>query len=67
MGYLGVITNACIMAFTYRSQSLWSPHTALIVAFVAENIIFALKWFIAATIPDVPEEVKYAQAKKKLY
>jgi len=60
MSYLAVICNMCLIAFT---QTV-TRQNALLVALLFENLVFFLKWLIAAIIPDTPTRVKKQLARE---
>jgi len=59
MGFFGVFTNVCIIAFTDKSSSSLSSYNALLFAFFAENGILILKYLLGQLILDVPNEVQF--------
>jgi len=59
MGYIGVLSNACIIAFTDMSQTLWDSYDALLFAFFTLVIVYLIKWLVSELIPDVPKKVEY--------
>jgi len=59
ISYIGVVTNVSIIAFTDRSQLYWDTYNALLIAFLLENVILFLKWYLSHVIDDVPQETKY--------
>jgi len=68
---LALIVNAFILMFSSKGvfelvkmdpDNTWSIYTVTIVLIIAENIIFVVKFLIAALIPDVPAWVKTERA-----
>jgi len=68
ISYLATITNSAIIVFTSTElQNLYpgmSGQTKLMIALVAEHLIFLLKFLIQKFIPDAPAWVKEAYARK---
>ncbi|XP_072040866.1 anoctamin-4-like isoform X2 [Amphiura filiformis] len=65
LNFAGVVTNSFLIAFTAEwgrtkplTQKLW-----IIIGF--EHIVFAVKIFIAAVIPDVPKEIMLASRRER--
>eukprot|EP01130_Rhizamoeba_saxonica_P016677 TRINITY_DN7758_c0_g1_i1.p1 TRINITY_DN7758_c0_g1~~TRINITY_DN7758_c0_g1_i1.p1 ORF type:complete len:760 (-),score=109.46 TRINITY_DN7758_c0_g1_i1:727-3006(-) len=63
MSFLGILTNCCIIAFTDKGGFL-TAYEALILAFVVENIILALKYILNKMIETKPGFVRWAEAKE---
>lgn len=68
---LALIVNAFILMFSSKgifelvrldSADTWDVYTVTVALVIAENIIFVVKFLIAALIPDVPAWVKAERA-----
>ncbi|RUS78017.1 hypothetical protein EGW08_014234 [Elysia chlorotica] len=60
VNFIGVLTNAFIIAFTSSWGSQFSTTGKLWVVIGFEHIVFFLKFVLAYLIPDVPQEVRMA-------
>ncbi|KAK3788799.1 hypothetical protein RRG08_029246 [Elysia crispata] len=60
VNFIGVLTNAFIIAFTSSWGSQFSTTGKLWVVIGFEHIVFFLKFVLAYLIPDVPQEVRLA-------
>ncbi|GFN81556.1 anoctamin [Plakobranchus ocellatus] len=60
VNFIGVLTNAFIIAFTSDWGSQFSTTGKLWVVIGFEHIVFFLKFVLAYLIPDVPQEVRLA-------
>jgi len=73
MGYLAVVSNMCIIAFTDRTEGMWATEDgsfskyAVVAALLIENFILFLKWIAATIIPDVPASVRQAMASQEYH
>ncbi|XP_012944219.2 anoctamin-5 [Aplysia californica] len=65
VNFIGVITNAFIIAFTSNWGSQFDTAGKLWVVVGFEHIVFALKFVLAYMIPDVPQPVKLAIRREK--
>ncbi|XP_023221241.1 anoctamin-7-like isoform X1 [Centruroides sculpturatus] len=54
---LGTITNAFLIAFTSNLGNYLEFGLAMVVVFIFEHFIFAIKFLIDIIIPDIPESV----------
>jgi hypothetical protein len=57
MSYFSVVSNLTIVVFTDRSELFgnnWSIYERLIFFVIVEHVLFGLKYFVSAYIPDVP-------------
>uniref|UniRef100_A0A1I8JJM0 Anoctamin n=1 Tax=Macrostomum lignano TaxID=282301 RepID=A0A1I8JJM0_9PLAT len=69
----GVISNACIIAFTASwvklpqfEEMLNNLPAKLCIVLIVENVVLGLKYFISAVIPDVPSQV-HLQMRRERY
>jgi hypothetical protein len=61
LNIIGVITNACLIAFTSAwGQSFDSVVAQLLIVICFEHIVFAIKFILATLIPDVPADIALA-------
>ncbi|XP_071950659.1 anoctamin-7-like isoform X2 [Antedon mediterranea] len=61
----GVISNAFIISFTAQWGKDYDPEGKLWVVLVFEHIVFALMFFLAYVIPDIPRDVSLAVRKER--
>ncbi|XP_055959025.1 anoctamin-4 isoform X2 [Patella vulgata] len=62
---IGVLTNAFLIAFTSNWGGKYTMEEKLWIVIGFEHIVFALKYVLAAMIPDVPTDVKLAIRREK--
>ncbi|KAH9507800.1 hypothetical protein Btru_052894 [Bulinus truncatus] len=65
VNFVGVLTNAFIIAFTSSWGAQFNITGKLAVVIGFEHIVFILKFLLAYLIPDVPEEIKLAMRREK--
>uniref|UniRef100_A0A2C9M9K5 Anoctamin n=1 Tax=Biomphalaria glabrata TaxID=6526 RepID=A0A2C9M9K5_BIOGL len=65
VNFVGVLTNAFIIAFTSSWGSQFDITGKLAVVIGFEHIVFILKFLLAYLIPDVSEDVKLAIRREK--
>jgi len=61
----GVISNAFIITFTSAWGKNYTLAWKVIIVLIIEHAVFALKFIIAAVIPDVPREVELSIRREK--
>lgn len=64
LNVVGVVSNACLIAFTSNWGIQYDLVGQLIIVIAFEHIVFAVKLIIAALIPDIPATVSLAQRKE---
>ncbi|XP_052795282.1 anoctamin-4-like isoform X2 [Mya arenaria] len=62
---VSVISNGFLIAFGSSWGLSYSPYTRLWIVIGFEHIVFALKFFLAYLIPDVPKDVRLAIRREK--
>ncbi|GFS09144.1 anoctamin [Elysia marginata] len=67
VNFIGVLTNAFIIAFTSSWGSQFNTTGKLWVVIGFEHIVFFLKFVLAYLIPDVPQEVRLAIRRERYF
>ncbi|XP_071847241.1 anoctamin-7-like isoform X4 [Apostichopus japonicus] len=65
LNYVGVITNAFIIAFTSQWGKEFSTAGKLWIVIGFEHIVFAVKFLLAYIIPDTPADVSLAMRRER--
>ncbi|KAJ8028117.1 Anoctamin-7 [Holothuria leucospilota] len=65
LNYVGVITNAFIIAFTSQWGKEFSMVGKLWIVIGFEHVVFMVKFFLAYIIPDTPADVSLAMRRER--
>ena len=69
MSIVAVLTNCALIGFTSQQVNNWVPNvssgTKILIIFVFEHIVIAVKYIIYSCMLSVPKEVRIAEQKEK--
>ena len=70
MSITAVLTNCALIGFTSQQVDNWVPNvssgTKILIIFVFEHVVIAVKYIIHSCMLSVPREVRVAEQKEKL-
>ena len=69
MSIIAVLTNCALIGFTSRQVDNWVPNvssgTKILIIFVFEHLVIAIKYVVHSCMLSVPKEVRIAEQKEK--
>ena len=69
MSIIAVLTNCALIGFTSQQVDNWVPNvssgTKILIIFVFEHVVIAVKYIVHSCVLSVPKEVRMAEQKEK--